>query len=49
MAREITSWWICSVPSKMSWLTFTGFVNDAQCCRVRLTRGFAKCQFRECR
>ena len=32
MVRLMTSCWICSVPSKMSWLTFTGFVNAAQCC-----------------
>jgi len=44
----MTSCWICSVPSKMSWLTFTGFVNDAQCRHVPLTRGFAKHQFTLC-
>jgi hypothetical protein len=49
IAREMTSCWICSVPSKMSWLTFTGFVNAAQCCHVPLTRAFAKHQFTECR
>jgi hypothetical protein len=32
IARKMTSCLICSVPSKMSWLTFTGLVNAAQCC-----------------
>jgi hypothetical protein len=29
------------LPPMTSWLTFTGFVNDAPCCRVPLTRDFA--------
>jgi hypothetical protein len=39
------------VPSKMSWLTFTGFVNVAQCCHVPLTRAFAirlSAEYRRC-
>jgi hypothetical protein len=41
IAREMTSCWISLVPSKIVKLTFTGFVNTAQCCHVPLTRGFA--------
>ena len=33
--------WIKTVPSEIMWLTFSGFVNDAQCRHVPLTRGFA--------
>ena len=48
IARLMTSCWICSVPSKMSWLTFTGFVSAAQCCCVPLTRAFANRMSAEC-
>ena len=41
MARAMTSCWISLVPSKIVWLTLTGFVSDAQCCHVALTRAFA--------
>ena len=41
--------WIKTVPSEIVWLTFTGFVNAAQCRHVPLARGFAKHQFTECR
>ena len=38
IARAITSCWISLVPSKIVWLTLTGFVSDAHCCHVPLTR-----------
>ena len=41
IAREITSCWISLVPSKIVWLTLTGFVSAAQCCPVSLTWAFA--------
>ena len=41
MARLMTSCWICSVPSKMSWPTLPRFLGGGACCSVRLTRGFA--------
>ena len=41
MARLMTSCWISLVPSKIVWLTLTGFVGAAQCCHVSLTRRFA--------
>jgi hypothetical protein len=41
IAREMTSCWISLVPSKIVWLTLTGFVSDAQCCHVPLTWAFA--------
>jgi hypothetical protein len=41
IARLMTSCWISLVPSKIVWLTLTGFVSAAQCCHVPLTRRFA--------
>jgi hypothetical protein len=41
IARAITICWISLVPSKIVWLTFTGFASDAQCGHVPLNRAFA--------
>ena len=41
IAREMTSCWISLVPSKIVWLTLTGFVSADQCCHVPLTWAFA--------
>ena len=40
MALLMTSCWISLVPSKIVWLTLTGFVSDAQCCHVPPTWAF---------
>jgi len=41
IARLMTNCWISLVPSKIVWLTLTGFVSDVQCCHVALTRASA--------
>ena len=46
IARAITNCWISEVPSKIVWITVSGFLGVASCRCVRATWSFANHRFR---